>query len=120
MRQRLLVGLGVAILALASVVMALAPAFGAYHAAGAPGPSSSSLVTPISGVCLPGAAQCHPVVPQPSSGSSPILALIGILVGAVMVAVGQTRVRRRRPVGRLPSGFIPALMHPPQAGLGTI
>ena len=120
MRQRLLMGLGVTILVLVSVVMALSLAFSPDHGPGPHGSSSSALVTPAPGACLPGIPQCSPVVPRPSSGVSPVLALIGVLVGTVIVTVGRTRVRHRRPAGRLPSGFVPALLHPPQAGLGTI
>ena len=120
MRQRLLVGLGVATLALASVVMPLSPAFAADQGLGVHGTSPSTLVAPVSGACLPGAQQCNPVVPQPSNGSGLVLVLIGTLAGAVMVSVGRTRLRRRRHAGHLPSGFVPAPMHPPRAGLDTI
>jgi hypothetical protein len=120
MRQRLLVGLGVTILVLVSVVMALSLAFAPDHGPAPHGSPSSALVTPVPGACLPGIPQCSPVVPRPSSGAGPVLALIGILVGTVLVAVGRTRVRHRRPTGHLPLGFVPALLHPPQAGLGTI
>lgn len=119
MGQRLLVGLGVTILALASVVMSLSLAFAPEHGPDPHG-TSSALVTPVSGACLPGTPQCSPVVPRPLSGVGPVLALIGTLVGTVMVTMGRTRVRHRRAAGHLPSGFVPALLHPPRAGLGTL
>ncbi len=121
MGQRLLVGLGAALLVLASLLVSLSLAGAAGAGSGPDGTVlPRTLATPVSGACLPGAQQCNPVVPQPAGGVTPGVLLAATLVPAALAIAGRGRIRLPRRAVHLPRGFVPVLLRPPQSGLGTI
>jgi hypothetical protein len=120
MRWRLLVGLGTAIIVLATVVVSLAlTVSGPSAPTRTGGAASPALMVPAPGVCPVGAQQCGPVIPQGDTSVTTATALVGALVVAALTAPGRTRLRRRRRSGRLAAGIVPTLLHPPRVVLTT-
>ena len=119
MRQRLLVGMGAAIVALAAVLAALvvagAPA-SAAHRASVP---AQVRPAPAAGICVPAAQQCSPVVPHSSSGAAPAGVVAGMLVAVGLILPARARLRRRTHTAPLATGFGTTLVRPPQVGPGT-
>ncbi len=115
MRRPWLVGVGAAILAVASVLVSLslvaAVGRGPLVDGTAPSPDRAA---PVSGACLPGIQQCNPVLPHPGGGAASGVVLMATLVTAGLVLAGRPALRRRRRAGRLPSGVVPTLLRPPR------
>jgi MYXO-CTERM domain-containing protein len=116
-RRRLLMGMVGAIVVLAAALPTLAVAGRAPHGTGTP-----VQVHPAapSGVCLPATQQCAPVLPHVGGGATPTTVVVGLLVAVALLTLARVRVRRRSHAGPLAPGFVTTLLHPPQAGLGTV
>ncbi len=120
MRPRLLVGLGSAIMVLATVLVSLTlTVSGPSAPAETAGPTTPAQVVPAPSACPAGAQRCSPVAPPGGSGATNAIALMGVLVVAVLTDPGRARRRRRPRSGRLAAGVVPSLLHPPRVVLAT-